>query len=62
MKFERDKSEIKKLIEVAIEASSDKQTPFIDRVTRIRAAIFWATEVKIDTIELQELETKLYVS
>ena len=59
MKFERDKSVIKKIIEVALEVAGDEQVPIIDRLTRLRAAVFWAGEVALDATKLKEAEIKL---
>lgn len=61
MKFERDKGAIKKIIEVALEVAGDEQIPIIDRLTRLRAAMFWAGEVALDVTELKEAEAKLHV-
>lgn len=57
-KPERDKGAIKKVMKVAIEAAWE-QTPLVDRLTRLRAAIFWGEEVSLDVSELRELEAKL---
>lgn len=61
MKFERDKGAIKKVIEVALEVATDEQVPVIDRLTRLRAAMFWASEVALDLSDLKEAEAKLDV-
>lgn len=44
MQPQRDKDQVRKVIDVALEVSCDRSVPIVDRVTRLRAARCLAEE------------------